>query len=147
MKRIPKRRCQKRLALVWLGGGALVGVLLVLQTLGGKYGGAANEAWGWYAATVVPTLSVVMGSVVRDLQQPDRGERVDAFLFGLAMAASALYVLLVAGVFGFASWQGHRPALPVLRESTLYLGLLQGLVAAALGVFFVDQAGEGEAEG
>jgi len=44
-----------RLAVLWLGGSALVLVILVLQSLFGRYGEKVQDAWGWALPTLMPT--------------------------------------------------------------------------------------------
>src|SRR5262245_39961216 len=58
--RIDLVAARSRLATPWLGGGAIIGLFLFVQTVAGKYGGQTDRAWGWFVPTVTPTLTVIV---------------------------------------------------------------------------------------
>ena len=146
-KMIPTRACRKRLAILWFVGGLALFALLVFQSAFGKYGSKADEAWGWFLPTVMPVLSLIVGVLVLDAASAGRGDtRIDRFMFRLAFGLSAVYLVLVALVPLIQPFTGLSP-LELMKRSSLWLGPLQGLVAAALGAFFVKgERGEKEAE-
>lgn len=129
--------CRKRLALLWFSGGFVIFVLLVAQSISGKYGEEASQVWSWFLPTIMPTLSLIVGVLVVDLtggQDPEK--KVDRFIFRLAFGLSLFYLLLVLSTlmvqpFTTFAWT------ELLKRSNLWLGPIQGLVAAALGAFFV----------
>ena len=49
-----------RLSAVWLGGASLILMLVVLQSLLGKYQTKTQEAWGWLLPTIMPTLGMIV---------------------------------------------------------------------------------------
>jgi hypothetical protein len=131
-------RCRKSLATVWFTGAALTFTLIFLQTLFGKFDGAEKRAWSWYLPTVMPTLSLIIGALVTDRRsEPSADARcVDPFLYRLAMSLSAAYFLVMLGPV-MAQPFTDMTILEVLDLSSLWLGPLQGLVAASLGAFFI----------
>lgn len=131
-------RCQRRLAAVWFAGSLIVFVALAAQTVLNRYGERAEDAWAWFLPTVVPTLSLILGVLISEQTKAARSRRlvVDEFLYRLALGLSLAYVALVALTL-FLSPFSSSPILEVMRRSNLYLAPMQGLVAAALGVFFV----------
>jgi hypothetical protein len=131
-------RCKKSLATVWFTGAAFTFVLILLQTLFGKFGGEERRAWSWYLPTVMPTLSLIIGALVTDVRSEPSADtrRVDPFLYRLAMSLSATYFLVVLVPVVTQPFT-DMTILEVLDLSSLWLGPLQGLVAASLGAFFI----------
>ena len=133
------KKYKRYLAACWFSGAGLIFLLLMVQTLVGRYEGKDREVFGWFLPTVMPTLSLVIGVLVMDAT--GRGTKIarpDAFLFKLAMGLSSVYlatVLLTIILQPFSS----VPAIEMMQKSNLYLGPLQGLVAAALSAFFVNR--------
>ena len=146
-ERLPARTCKQRLALLWVAAGGLLFIVLILQSLFGRYGERAEEAWAWFLPTIVPTLSLIIGGIVLEAKaEPGSEKTVDAFLFRLAFWLSAFYLLAVALTFFIQPFTG-TPLLTLMARSNLWLAPLQGLAAAALGAFFVkggeDKGGKG----
>jgi hypothetical protein len=123
---------------VWFTGAAFTFILILLQTLFGKFGGEEKRAWSWYLPTVMPTLSLIIGALVTDRRSEPSADarRVDPFLYRLAMSLSATYFLVMLGPV-MAQPFTDVTILEVLDLSSLWLGPLQGLVAASLGAFFI----------
>ena len=134
---ISTRTCKRRLAILWFVVGVVLFILLVLQSVFGKYGAQAEDAWGWFLPTVMPTLSLITGVLILDMTSAGQTDKeVDRFAFRVTFGLSAFYLALVALtplVQPFTS----LPALDLMKRSNLWLGPLQGLVAAALAAFFV----------
>jgi len=135
---IPMARCKRRLATVWFVLSGLIFLLLVVQTVMGRYGDGATDAWGWFLPNVMPTLSLIVAVLVLD--QLDKGAKsprtADRFLFRLAISLSAAYLLLILLSILIQPF-APLPPLQLMQQSNLWLGPLQGLVAGALGAFFI----------
>jgi len=85
----------------------------------------------------MPTLSLIVGVLVLDVTSGrDAEKKVDSFFFWLAFLLSAVYLVLVATTLFLQPFTGV-PLRGLMKLSNLWLGPLQGLVAAALGAFFV----------
>jgi hypothetical protein len=135
---LPMTQCKRRLAALWFGGAGILFVILLIKTLGGRYGDRVDEAWEWWLPTIMPTLSLIVGVLVMDAAgKTVRGQTVAPFLYRLTLGLSVVYLLAVAA---------PMLARPVLREMSVYtlMGLshlwlspFQGLVCACLGAFFV----------
>jgi hypothetical protein len=129
--------CQRRLALLWCGGAAVPFFLLFVQTVLGKFGSGVTEAWGWFSQALVPTLALIVGALVMEgREQAPSKRRADAFLFKLAFGLSATYLLVVLLTLLTQPFATATPG-PWFKQSNLWLGLLQGIVSASLGAFFV----------
>jgi len=137
-KEISLKTCKKRLAALWFTMGPIIVLLLVvISLLGKKLGDKADEAWGWFLPTVMPTLSLIIGVLVVDATDPQKTEKkVDRFLFWLAFDLSFFYLAIVVLTILIQPFTGST-LLDLMKASNLWLGPVQGLVAAVLGAFFI----------
>ena len=130
----PVSQCQQRLAVVWFLGSALVLILMLGQTIGGKYGTQYPKAWSWFLPTVLPTLSLIVGALAHDARR-QTAATVNRFAYQMSLALSLFYLLLVVGTILLQPLAMMNP-LELLSTSHLWLGPLQGLIGISLGVFF-----------
>ena len=136
-KQIPMERCKRHLALLWLVGSAILFILLIAQTVGNHYGDKDNEAWGWLLPNLMPTLLLIVGALMADaFGTGAKAKSVDDFVYKVALALSAVYLFMVVLPIGLQPYVSYTP-IELLKRSNLWLGPLQGLVSAAVGVFFV----------
>ena len=133
------RQCRKRLAVIWLSSAGLLFFLLILQTIFKRYGERANDAWSWFLPTILPTLSLIIAVLVWDtLDKAIDVARADRFMYRLTCVLSICYLLAVGLTFFLSPFSPWTP-LELMQQSSLYLGPFQGLVAGALGAFFVSK--------
>lgn len=130
------------LACVWLGGAGLVFLVLVGQSLAGRYGSHSNDAWSWYLPTVMPTLSLIIGALVMDFRSA-AGDAVSAplaesarGLLWLGVVLSVFYLGLVAIAVLAQPFLPQLSPLELMQRSNLWLGPLQGLTVGVLAAFF-----------
>lgn len=137
------RQAKKRLAVVWFSASGLLFLLVFLQTILGRYGDKAAEAWSWLLPTIVPTLSVIIGVLVMETRaKRARKKPAHTFVYRMAMTLSVAYLLLVGLTLlaiPVAEAQAALTPLKLMKMSHLWLAPCQGLVTAALGAFFVAQ--------
>lgn len=139
MTDISSKRCRARLALVWFIGAGIIFLILVIQSMGGRvYGDKVDEAWGWFLPTIMPTLSMIIGVMVLTARQEASDRSIDGLLFQLTLSLSIIYLLTVAATILAHPLVSASP-LELMSRSNLWLGPMQGLVAAALGAFFVGE--------
>ena len=130
-------KCKKKLAILWLSGTGMMFLIFLFQTIFGRYGEKAEEAWQWLLPTFMPTLSLIVGVLVVDaLSKETKRKNVDRFIFRLSFALSTAYILLVA-ITIFLQPFASLSAIELMKQSNLWLGPFQGLVSASIGVFFV----------
>ena len=128
---------RRQLAVLWFGIGLALFVVLVLQSVFDRFGDSVEDAWSWFLPSVTPTLSIIVGVLVLDVASDGYADKmIDPFFFWLTFGLSAVYLFLVAATLLLQPFTGV-PVLDLMKQSSLWLGPLQGLVAAALGVFFV----------
>jgi cobalamin synthase len=127
---------RRRLAVLWFAGAAVSFVTLLAQTLLGRYGKESEQAWGWLLPSVVPTLSLIIGVLAVSANKPPRADLVvDRFFYRLSWWLSAVYLATVAATLFVQPLTRWAP-LDLMLRSNLWLGPMQGLVAAALAAFF-----------
>jgi hypothetical protein len=128
-----------RLAAIWLGGGSAILIIVVLQSLLGRYGDKTQEAWGWLLPTLMPTLGMIVTVLGYTALDPYRSNSiVRKTFFSVALWLSTLYLLLVSMTILVQPLTRTEP-IELMRTSNLWLGQFQGLVASALGVLFVSK--------
>ncbi len=131
-------RGQRQLAAVWLTGGGVLFLLMIGQTMLGRYGAQTARAWSWLLPTVLPTLSLIVGAVAYEARRSPASATVDRFAYRVAFWLSVAYLALVLVTQLGQPVTGLSP-LAMMDLSNLWLGPVQGLVGIALGVFFVSR--------
>jgi cytochrome bd-type quinol oxidase subunit 2 len=142
---VSMKLAKRRLARLWFVAAGVLFLIVLGQTVGNAYPGKADKAWAWLLPTVVPTLSLIIGALVAEVQPTGRKEaEVDAFIVSLALALSCMYLLVVLATILVQplvlSWTTRTE---FLNLSHLWLAPLQGLVGAVLGALFVRQTKDG----
>jgi hypothetical protein len=133
------RKSTGRVALgsLWFLGGGFLFILFVVQTILGRYEGKTDVAWAWLLPTIMPTLLLMIGVFAADAMGPqDEDAAVKPFIFFLSFGISVLYLAAVALTILLQPYS-KTPFWELMKQSNLYLGPFQGLVAAAIGIFFV----------
>ncbi|HWS77775.1 MAG TPA: hypothetical protein VN205_05290 [Thermomonas sp.] len=140
-------------ASIWLGGAGLVFMILVVQSLVGRYGSQSGDAWAWYLPTVMPTLSLIIGVLASDFRAAATAAATAATmpatatdakvlpvpakgLLWLGVGLSVFYLLLVAVTILAQPFLQDVSPIELMHRSNLWLGPLQGLTAGVLAAFF-----------
>lgn len=127
---------RRRLALLWMVWAASLVLLVFVQTVLGRYADRAREAWDWLLPTIVPLTGLLVGVVATDALSRDAEQcRANRSLYGLSLGLSILYLSLVSLVLLAAPFSAIPP-LRLMANSVVWLGGLQGIVAASIGAFF-----------
>lgn len=135
--------CKRWLAGIWFTGFGVIFFIVLVQTQLGHYREDANQVWGWLLPTVMPTLSLIIGVLVLDAARHERRRaNTDRFLFLLTAWLSGAYLTSVLLVIVLQPLSSATP-LQAMAQSNVWLGPFQGLVAAAMGAFFVRAAQDG----
>ena len=132
---------------VWFIGAALIGTLLIIQSLAGVYEGRVQAVWGWAVPNIMPTLSLMIGVfAAAALQEHVESDsmRVRQPFFKLAVGLSIFHLIAVAGTIfaqpflGTIAGSSANP-MTLFDISNIWLGLLQGMVAAVIGALFFSK--------
>lgn len=142
MKTVPLTFARKLITVLWFVGFALNFVLFLLQNWNGAYAGSNKDAWAWFLPTVIPSVSLIVGTIIYDSVKNTPGKtRVDRFPLWLTFSISLLYLLTLLATIGAApNFNGGEKPLAFLQSSSVYLNPLQGLVGITLGAFFVARS-------
>lgn len=150
-KMVPLETARWQLGTVWFAGAGMIFLLLMIQSLTGVYEGIVQGVWGWALPNLAPMLSLMLGTfagaAVAETTETD-SMRVRRPFLRLSLGLSIFHLLAVGLTLCI------RPFVPTLSGtdedamqlfvvSNLWLGPIQGLVAAALGaLFFTRTAAE-----
>lgn len=128
-----------KLAIVWLAGCGAILLIVIMQSLLGRFGEKTQEAWGWLLPTIMPSLAMIVTVLGYTALEPQLSKFVVRRTFyRLAISLSLMYLLVVSLTILVQPFAGKDP-IELMRISNLWLGPLQGLVASALGVLFVSK--------
>lgn len=138
-----------RLAALWFSGSAILFLVLVAQSLGGRYEGEIGKAWAWALPNIMPTLSLIISvfaayAMVRNTEE-DR-LKVRRNFFWLSFWLSAFYLINVITVVVAAALSPPSTGnvvvtpLPILLNANFWLGPLQALTAGTLAALFFNKS-------
>lgn len=134
--------CIHRLALLWFAGAGILFLLLFVQSILGRYGERSGEVWEWYTSVLVPVLTLIAGAFFYDRSSAStRSDSVKPMVFQITFWMSVLYLVVVNAAILLSPLSPMSP-LELMEMSELALGVLQGAMMAALGVFFVSKGTE-----
>lgn len=147
--RLPMARCQQRLLLLWLALALVAFAVLIGQTLpaAGVYRAERGDVWNWFLPHVVPTLALMVGTVVNPATRAGAADTVDRFTYRLCVGLSLAFLAVLLGVLLAGAHACDATAPPcspaaALRELAVVLTGVQTLVGLALGAFFVTRRAE-----
>lgn len=139
--RISVAQSQRRLLVVWGGISILAAVMVLVQTSPhGAYHSNASAVWEWFLPTVVPTMSLILGTVAAEARAPAASGTVEVFYYRLALWVSLAYLALVLGLLLMYA-QSPTPVAD-LKSTSRFITVLYSLVGIALGTFFVSKKSE-----
>jgi len=128
----------ERLLYIWLVGGGLLGLLLLMQAVSGKYGEDDFAAWSWFLAIVVAPFSLLAVAAFVDARAHWRNAAANKFKYRVAFWASismqllALFTLLAEPIVTI-SWYD------LFSRTGVFFGLSQAAVMAAIGAVVFDR--------
>jgi hypothetical protein len=132
--------CRSTLLLIWMIGGGIIFVVLIVQSILGRYGSNLQAVWSWFIPTVVPTTSLMLGVLGAGALsgRSIKPQEVRAFFFQISRALSMFYLVALALTIALEPFS-PVPAIDLYTMSNYWLGPIQGLVVAAIGVLFVSK--------
>lgn len=126
-----------RLLVIWLAFPLPALLLLVAQTVGGKYGEDSAQAWNWLLAQIAPILALVMTSAFSSPSRTWREKPANSFRWKCAAGTSILYAVLILALLLVEPLLGSTPY-ELFGESGWLLALLQSVVIACIGAVIFD---------
>jgi len=132
--------CRRRLAIIWwAGGGVLIATMLPLL-IGGQYFSGPADSLGWLLPHIAPSMMLTGAVPLFGAKPQDRARPEElTFLYRLAAGSSLAYLLVILFVIVIAAFRagvGDGSASEQLAAWNVVLGVLQGMPASLIGVFF-----------
>jgi len=133
-------KSKKKIASIWFISAVILFTLFLFQSLLGKFEDKSQQAWGWFLASLMPNLTLMISVFVKDItiSEIDKSE-VDIFYVRLTMGLSLAYltsILLILLVQPLTA----KPIIQIMNESSIFLGPFQGLVSGSIGLFFLKKS-------
>ncbi len=146
MKRTPLTvaRAQSVLFAIWVGAAIIIFGLFLGQTLNGKFGESASQAWGWLVPNLAPSLALMTTGFLSSILAPDSDDRIvsKTVVFWAAVACSLFYVFSIIVII-VVEPRLQMDTFDVYRDSSLALGAAQSLSASLLAAFFLTGSDAG----
>jgi len=137
--RVALEEARNRLATVWLAGSGAVFLVLMVQSILGKYDQQLQEVWSWFVPTVLPTLALMIGVIgAAALSETNDQREVKSWFFRLTFGLSIFYLVVLAATILLEPFS-KTPGIQLFTLSNYWLSPLQGLAVAAIGVLFTTQ--------
>jgi hypothetical protein len=133
--RVELDRARRRAAIIWFAGGGVCFVLMILQSIFGRFAGFAQEMWAWFTPTIVPTLSLIIGVLASTASEDDSGRTVKKFFYHASIGISIAYLVVLLLTMLLEPLAGMNN-MAYFKFSNFWLSPMQGLVVAALGALF-----------
>lgn len=124
---------KKKLATLWFILAGIIILVMILMSFN-KIKAFLDVAWSWLFPNILPSLSLILTVFLIDIQQKNEEKKVDRFYFRLAFLISTFYLLAILGILLSAGFGFNLKE--AMESSNFYLGPLQGIVGASLGLFF-----------
>ncbi|TYC64198.1 hypothetical protein FMN50_01730 [Rhodobacterales bacterium] len=135
-----------RLALLWFGVCGFLFFIVFLQTILDKYGQRSTEVWNWLLPNLMPVLTMMAGVIVSDMKAAPVTRFVQVPFYYFAGGLSCFYLLLIAVIILLGPVIEETAGLlifDVIGRTGVFLGPMQGVVASAVGIFFLKKTEKG----
>ena len=131
---------------VWIVGFIIPFFLILLQTGSGKYGDKFGEVLGWLTTLTLSTILLMVGVMVSNpisekaagadqTDEAQKKEKHEKFVFQIAVGASVVYLLIINLTFFAEPLVSNKPQ-ELMRDSKIYLAVLDSLISLLIGYFF-----------
>jgi hypothetical protein len=134
-ERIDLDHARNRLVLIWGIGAFAVLILVIIQSIVGRFEGFAQEFWGWFTPTIFPTLGLMFGVLGSSAFEDDEGRTVKKFFFLAATVMSTGYLAVLLLTLMLEPLAGTHD-MKFYNLANYWLAPVQALVVAAVGALF-----------
>ena len=133
--RVDLESARTLIAKIWFIGGGVCFLLVMFQSITGRFGGINQQMWAWFTPTIVPTLSLIIGVLATTAMEDDSGRTVKKFFYHAAVGLSLAYLIILLLTMLLEPIAGTHN-MDYYHLSNYWLTPVQGLVVAALGALF-----------
>ncbi|HEX5026947.1 MAG TPA: toll/interleukin-1 receptor domain-containing protein [Agriterribacter sp.] len=130
-------RAIKKLAVVWVCISVFLMLIILLQTIFGRYGNMAGSAWSWILLTVIPGNLVILSGYLKHKKLPG-AMMPDAtyLLYRIAYYLSFAYLLAVTAVLLLQPFGDvNKSPADKLHATDTGLLIFEGFLLIVLGLF------------
>ena len=134
---VTMRDCRKRLTSIWFVMGGLAFAIMILYSFGGSLDTKIVQAWGWFLAATMPTMSIIASNITEDAANANASQEfVDDFYYRLSTLVSIVYLSTI--LLTLVGWRmtSYQSPYEVMALSSIWIGPLQGIAASILSIFF-----------
>jgi hypothetical protein len=140
---IPLLIAQRKVASMWYIFGALILLLIIVQSVGGKYSSDYLKVIGWYSKNILPTLLVLSTTMIFAARNEHsiKDKHISMYFAKIIKAASWFYFVVILLFFlaqPIVYSRMGKSALETLEMSTPFLGVIQGFINALIGAITID---------
>jgi hypothetical protein len=134
---LPLSDARALLTRVWLIGTAAPTLLLVAQSILGKYSDSVREVWSWYVPLAAPTIGLMIG-IQGGAAFGGRDRLVKRSFYEIALWLSIAYLAIISITIFLEPFSPTR-GMALYGIATYWLAPLQGLVVGTLGYLFTSE--------
>jgi hypothetical protein len=116
-------------------------LLMVARTVTRFYGDDFVEIWSWLFQSILPVIGIIIASWSVRGSHGDDLEVKSPAVFWITLGASLFYITVIYLIVLLEPLSNDK-WITVFRNSGIYLGVFQTIVAAALGKFFIENIHE-----
>jgi hypothetical protein len=140
---IPLLIVQRKVASMWYIFGSLILLLIIVQSIGGKYSSDYLKVIGWYSKNILPTLLVLTTTMIFAARNEHsiKDKQINRYFAKIIKAASWFYFVCIILFFlaqPIVYSHTGKSALETLEMSTPFLGVIQGFINALIGAITID---------
>lgn len=138
------REAQNKLAMLWCFWGGFIFLMLFTYQLNGTFDdGDFLVAWKWFSAAVFPTPALIFSSIIASPSDKVNNSVVPTRIYYLTLGFSVFYLIVLTVIVFSKSLQiSSTPTIEQMENSWTYLGLVNGLLSASMGIFFAKRSME-----
>lgn len=138
MKLKSLNQVQWTLSCIWLIWGGALFLLVLIQTLFGKYSTKPTIAWEWLLPSIIPTISLILGVLFSKGFGLFKNQiQVNYKTFYISIGLSIFYLATITLTLFLQPIFSSDPE-DVFSISNLWLAPLQGIITGSIGVLFVE---------
>jgi len=135
---IPKIEAQKKITTLWF---TVVGLIFIFLLSKSIIDHAMDVVlyWGWFFPLTLPIISLISSVLVLQANAvPSLTGNVSTFVYRLTLFTSFFYLLIVSLTLIASFFVSGFPD-ELLSKSGLWLGPIQGIAGAFIGIFFFKE--------
>ena len=119
---------------LWLGFSIPILLLMLIQTISGKFAAIEGTAWTWVAVNLFPVLAILLGGAIQN-KYPDK--LIQIFIFRIIWIFSFLYLLLLLmTLLGMTAGTADQSIADYLVQSYKWLLPFQVLLMATFFLLY-----------